>query len=105
MMPAAPIISVNLAQSLPIAKWKPALGDFVIWHGWITHWFGIVSSINTEGTVDITKAGMPVLLFTMDELEQTKSKITVAISAINRSRGGKYAILQALPSATNVWYV
>lgn len=104
-MPAAPIVSVNLAQSMPIVKWKPALGDVVVWHGWIQHWFGVVSSINAEGTVTITKAGMPILLFTMDEMEQTKNRITVAISTINRSRGGKYAIMQALPGATNVWYV
>lgn len=104
-MPAAPMISVNLAQSLPIAKWKPTLGDFVVWHGWLTHWFGVVSSINAEGTVTITKAGLPLLLLSMDELEQTKHSTVVAVSAINRSRGGKYAILQALPGATNVWYV
>ena len=104
-MPAAPMISVNLAQSKPIAQWKPALGDIVMWHGWIQHWFGIISSINNEGTVTVTKAGMPVLLFTMDEMEQTKNKVTIAISAINRSRGGKYAVLQALPGSTNIWYV
>ena len=104
-MPTTPMISVNLAQSLPIAKWKPALGDIIMWHGWFQHWFGIVSSINAEGTVTVTKAGMPVLLFTMDEIEQTKNKTTIAVSAINRSRGGKYAVLQALPGSTNVWYV
>lgn len=104
-MPSAPLISVNLAQSLPIAKWRPTLGDFVVWHGWLQHWFGVISSINAEGTVTITKAGMPILLFTMDELEQTKNKITVAVSAINRSRGGKYAVMQALPGTANVWYV
>jgi len=104
-MPAAPLISVNLAQSLPIAKWRPTLGDFVTWHGWLQHWFGVVSSINADGTVTITKAGMPILLFTMDELEQTKNKITVAVSAVTRSRGGKYAVMQALPGAANVWYV
>lgn len=104
-MPAAPIISVNLAQSNTIAKWKPTLGDFVVWHGWFTHWFGVVSSINSEGTVTITKAGIPVLLFTMDELEQTKNKITIPISQINRSRGGKFAVMQALPNTANIWYV
>lgn len=104
-MPAAPIISVNLAQSNSITKWKPTLGDFVVWHGWFTHWFGVVNSINAEGTVTITKAGIPVLLFAMDELEQSKSKITVPISAITRSRGGKYAVMQALPNTANIWYV
>jgi hypothetical protein len=41
----------------------------------------------------------------MDELEQTKNRVTLAISAINRSRGGKYAVMQALPGAANVWYI
>lgn len=104
-MPAAPLMSVTLAQSLPIAKWKPALGDFVTWHGWIQHWFGVVSSINSEGTIGITKAGMPILLFTMDELEQKNNQLTLAVSAITRSRGGKYAVMQAVPGAANVWYV
>lgn len=108
-MPAAPIISVNLAQSNSITKWKPTLGDFVVWHGWFTHWFGVVSSINNDpqrpGTVTITKAGIPVLLFAMDELEQSKSKISVSISSITRSRGGKYAVMQALPNSANIWYV
>lgn len=104
-MPAAPLMSVTLAQSLPIAKWKPALGDFVVWHGWLQHWFGIVSLINADGTVCITKAGMPILLLTMDELEQKNNQVTVAVSTINRSRGGKYSVMQALPGTANVWYI
>jgi hypothetical protein len=104
-MPAAPMISVNLAQSASIMKWKPTLGDFVVWHGWFTHWFGVVSSINADSTITITKAGIPVLLFGLDELEQKKNTVTVATSAINRSRGGKYAVMQALPGTANVWYV
>ena len=104
-MPAAPLMSVALAQSLPIVKWKPALGDIIIWHGWFQHWFGVVSSINADGTVTVTKAGIPVLLFTMDELEQQKNKATIAVSAVNRSRGGKYAVMQTLPGSANVWYI
>lgn len=99
------MVTVNLAQSKPIASWKPTVGDFIVWHGWFTHWFGIVNSINVDGTVTVTKAGLPVLLFTMNDVEVSKNKTNVSIAAMNNSRGGKYAVLQTLPGSTNVWFV
>lgn len=94
---------INLANYSSIAKWSPHLGDIVIYHGWFTHWFGIVNGIEGN-TLHIIKAGMPLLLMTMDDLDIQKNSIKVGLNKMKRSTGGKYSVMQTLGN-TCTWYV
>ncbi len=94
---------INLANYGSIVKWSPQLGDVIIYHGWLTHWFGIINGIEGN-TLHIVKAGMPLLLLTMDDIEIPKNSIKIGINKIKRSTGGKYAIFQTIAN-TSTWYI
>lgn len=96
-------ISVQLAAWNPISTWRPQIGDVVIYHGLFTHWFGIVNSISS-GKITVVKAGLPILLLTMDEFDMPKNQIELSVSRVRSSRGGKYAVLQ-LNAGSQIWYV
>ena len=40
--------SMDLAHYDSIKKWKPQIGDFIVHHGWFTHYFGVISSVIRE---------------------------------------------------------
>jgi len=96
-------VSIQLAQYKSIRTWKPQVGDFVIQHGWFTHWFGIVSAINS-GVCTIIKAGLPALLLTIDEADIIKNKIDIKTSKILNSKGGEFSVQQII-SGNVVWYI
>jgi hypothetical protein len=96
-------IPSDLAHFKYLTEWSPQIGDIVIWHGWFTHWYGVVSSI-TNSTVGIIKSGLPILLLTMDQSDYDGNTMNVSISDIRRSTGGKYATIRSVGSNT-VWYI
>lgn len=91
-------IDIALANYKPISQYIPKTGDFVVWHGWITHYYGVINAFN-DNSINIIKSGMPSLLFTMDPAEMDKNSLKVSLSKIRKSRGA-YAILQ-----NGIWYV
>jgi hypothetical protein len=91
-------LNISLAEYKPLKLYKPRVGDFVIWHGWFTHYYGIIGSISMD-KIKIIKAGMPLLLMTMDSDDMDKNSIIVNLNKIKKS-GGWYAIQQA-----GVWYL
>lgn len=91
-------LQLSLAEYRPISSYRPRVGDFVIWHGWFTHYYGIVNGID-EGRIRIIKAGLPMLLFSMDQEDMDRNAITTSINKIKSSRSS-YAIQQA-----GIWYV
>lgn len=98
-------VGMNLAQYRPIAAWQPQLGDIIIWHGWLTHWFGIVAGVSlNEDRLHIVKAGMPLLLVSFNPGEVEENKTELRISSVLASTGGKYAVIQTAGGNT-VWYV
>ena len=97
--------SVDLAHYKPLSKWTPQVGDNVVWHGWVTHWFGVVSAIiPEENCVEIIRRGMPVLLLTMTQSEYKKNSIKIDIGDIKGSTGGRYAAIRAQGNSI-IWYV
>lgn len=97
--------TVDLVHYMPISKWQPMIGDFVIQHGWLTHWYGVVSGVNTKDyTVSVIKAGLPFLLFSMTPSKMEKSKIIVDIGDVTSSRGGKFAVQQQ-NGTTTIWFI
>lgn len=98
-------VGVNLAHYKPISTWVPQMGDIVIWHGWMQHWFGIVAGVNqSDDKIYIIKSGLPLLLVGMNPAEVEKNKVEINLSNILTSTGGKYATLQTINN-THVWYV
>jgi hypothetical protein len=92
-------MSVALAQYRSIHTYKPHLGDFVIWHGWLTHYYGVVNTIQDDRISMIT-AGLPCLLFSYDDDESSRNTKHVSVNKIRRSKGGTFTVLQG-----DIWYV
>jgi hypothetical protein len=90
--------SIELARYRSITQWKPALSDFIIWHGWWRRWYGVINGV-LEDRVSIITDGLPCLVFTLSEQERTSSTIMTPIAKIRSSRGGEWHVLQ-----NNVWY-
>ena len=91
--------NITLAEYKSITTYRPKIGDFVIWHGWFTHWYGIISGIDQETQkLSIVKAGMPLLLFSMEQDEMDKNIEAISLSKITKSRGA-YAIQQ-----NGIWF-
>jgi len=99
------LATLDLAQFTSIGKWQPKVGDFVVQHGWLTHWYGVISGINARNyTVEIIRAGLPFLLMNMSMSEMEKAKVSVDVGKIKRSKGGKYAIQQQHGTG-HIWFV
>lgn len=96
-------VALQLAHFKQLAGWEPQLYDIVIYHGWFTHWFGIVNGIDS-GVVSVVQAGLPVLLLTMDELDIVKKTKQIGVSSIRNSKAGKYTVIQHT-GPNLVWYI
>ena len=99
-------MQVNLAHHAPISRWKPEVGDFIVWHGFFTHWFGVVCEVKAD-EVTVIKAGMPLLLFSMSQSEYDKNKESIGIGMIQSGGSfwhGKYAAIKSMQNTT-VWFV
>ena len=96
-------VALQLAHFKKLSDWEPQLYDVVIYHGWFTHWFGIVNGID-GGVVTVIQAGLPILLLTMDELDIPKNTKRIGVSSIRGSRAGRYAVLQH-NGPNVVWFV
>lgn len=90
-----PLEYTDLAHYGPIAEWSPRVGDNIVWHGWLTHWFGVVNGIEPDGTISIIRAGLPILLVTMTQPKMDKNTIKIHMSVIKQSVGGKYCVIQS----------
>jgi hypothetical protein len=95
--------NVNLAYYKPIQEWDPKVGDVLIKHNFLTHWFGIVSQVE-HGVIMVIAAGLPKLLLTMGSTAQDKSKVTLDVADIVNSRAGKYAAISCIQNNV-VWHV
>lgn len=96
-----------LAQSLDISKYKPVYGDFILWSGWFSCWIGVVTGISDDSnSVDVIFAGLPILLFSMDDTEQKRNTVSLPLSKIRWSRSGTFSVIQHDKSYNaDVWYV
>ena len=95
-------VNIDLAYYRDIKSWKPKIGDFIIWHGWFTHWFGVTSVVSPD-SIKVCRAGIPKLLFSMNESEMLKNTIEIKLREINKSFSGTFAIMQMQKAP--VWYI
>jgi len=96
-----------LAQYKPRSEYIPQYGDYFVWSGWFTTWHGLV--VNYDKRADelyILFAGVPFLLFTMNESEQEKETRKLRLADVKAAANGKYAIQQHRPEQNAiVWYI
>jgi len=102
--PSSPIAnrivgSLELACWKDLIKYKPKVGDFIIWHGWMHRWYGVISEVNGD-VIIVIKENLPKLLFTMPPSDYQKNSVQLSVTKIKFSRGGEYHLLQ-----NGVWYV
>jgi hypothetical protein len=96
-----------LAQYRPRSQYQPQYGDYFVWSRWFTTWHGtVVNYDQSTDTVSIIFAGIPFLLFTMDETTQKKETRELKLDIIQKAGNGKFAI-QRHDEAQNaiVWYI
>lgn len=86
---------VDILRYGPLKLWRPQVGDFIIYHGWLPwrRWFGVISELNGS-SCRIVKEGLPTLLTKIPTHKLDSNKVNVGIDEIKGSRGGEYAVLQ-----------
>jgi hypothetical protein len=97
-------VDINIAHNRPLRAWNPAVGDFIVIHGIISHSFGVVSAIDRNtNSVRVIKAGLPALLFKYAEDDMDKNVAKINISKIKNSRT-KYSVVSCEKN-TLIWYI
>lgn len=96
-----------LAQYRDINEYVPHYGDTVVWSGWFTTWFGVISDFDAEsGELGVIFAGMPFLLFTMKEPEMQKETRRLPLAKVQGSAHGTFAIHQHdYTRNISVWFI
>lgn len=99
-------LNVELAHYRDIREYRPQVGDMVICHGWVqrTKWFGVITQIEKDGTIQLIKSGLPRLLVTMDTAGMAKNTQILNVKDIVGSLPGSYTITHQEGTVT-VWYV
>lgn len=95
-----------LANFSSLSKYKPAVGDFVIWTGWFSVWFGLVSEIGPRGALSVVFSKVPSMLFSMTEAEQLRASKIINLADITSAWSGTFAVQQfnQVHRAT-IWYI
>lgn len=96
-----------LAQYKSVAEYIPRYGDMIVWAGWFSTWYGVVSDFDEKtGELVIIFAGLPYLLFTMDEQEQKKETRRVSLDKIQKSPHGVFAVHQHdYTRNVSIWFI
>lgn len=94
-----------LAQYRQRIDYIPSYGDYVVWSGWFSTWHGLVIDYDKKtDNVSVIFAGVPYLLFTMDEKDHPKETVVIPLLKLRQAPNGLYAIAQNDGKAT-VWYI
>jgi hypothetical protein len=101
-----PINSIALAHYRDIRTYSPRIGDFIIWHGWWSKWYGVVSAVNGD-LVEIVCENLPKLLLTLIDTEYKPNSIIIKVNKIRASRGGQWSVIQEDPelNGKGIWYI
>ena len=99
--------NIELLHYRNISEWRPAIGDIIIRHGWIsrTKWFGVINFIHPDAEIDIIKDGTVKLLASTVPAAMRKKCVKLAMGDVVGSTPGTYTIMQNdLRSNAPVWY-
>lgn len=102
-MPVSKTVKIFYDTIQPLGKWKPQIGDWVYYSGWIKHWCGFVAEKTSDDQqVKIIRSTMHQHIFTMGPKEQETNTIVLDVNEIKMSRC-KYAVDQVV-NGTRIWY-
>lgn len=91
-------LEIPIAHYKSLKQYRPQIGDFIICHGWFTHYYGLIIRM-TDRDITIVTCSIPHLLFAMSPEEIESSTKTISLRTISNSRN-TYAIIQ-----NSVWYL
>lgn len=96
-----------LAQYRAIKDYYPAYGDYIVWSGILTTWHGIVTNYDKNtNELYVIFSGLPILLFTMDGVEQIKETKKITLSKLTGSAPGKFSAMQHdFKNNAIIWYI
>lgn len=96
----------NLAMYKGLNEYSPQYGDYIIWSRLFSTWHGFIVDYDKDDKVYILFAGLPFLLFTMSEKEQSKETKQLSLQKIKNATQGSFAI-QRHDKQRNVivWYI
>lgn len=95
---------IGIAQFDNLAKWKPQVGDFIIYNGWFKHWFGMVIE-TLPGEVKIVYNVLPLNVFLMGPNAQEKNAKKFDLVDITNSKGGKFTVIQPQQGSAPIVYL
>lgn len=85
----------QLANYAPLPTYVPMYGDFVVWSGLFSTWFGVVCNWDDKTQqLGIIFDGLPLLLLTMAELDYSKNTRHVSLGKIRNSSPGTWAVFR-----------
>lgn len=96
-----------LAHFIGIAEYVPEVGDFLVWAGLLTTWYGVVVSVTEDGqTFEAAFQGLPTLLFTMTPEEIDKNTRVIPIYKVRGSRSGSWSAMKHDKAHnTPIWFI
>ncbi len=95
-----------LAQYKSRSEYIPQYGDFIIWSGWFSTWYGFVTNIDKQTSMlSVIFSGLPYLLFTMPSEDQKAETRLIKLSELRHASNGKFAISQQINSQQQIWYI
>ena len=79
----------------------------MVWSGWLTTWHGIVSFYDEDtDELHVIFAGVPFLLFTMNDGEMKTETKKMSLSKIRSAPKGIWAIQQHdYTKNASIWYI
>lgn len=92
---------------MPLAQYTPDIGDFIIWSGWFTTWYGVIAAIGSTGRkLHVIFESLPMILFTLTDEEQQQASKEITVDTIIGARAGSMAVMKHdAQHNTTIWYV
>lgn len=96
-----------LARFLPLSKYVPEIGDFIIWAGWFKTWYGVVGSIDASGqSLTVIWEALPMLLFTLTDEEQQKNTKPLLLGDLLTAKPGKFSVMKHdAEHNASIWFI
>lgn len=99
---------VQLGAFKSIQEYTPEISDFLIWHGFLRSWYGVVNGYSPASKIiSAVFEGSPRLLLTQSQEQIDKNTIEFQLGTIRTPsffKGAFYA-LQRTKEGALVWYI
>ena len=102
-MPVSKIVNTYIDTVKPLAQWRPNVGDWIYYSGWVRHWIGlVVEKTSDDQQLKVVKSTLHSRIFTMGPKEQNENMIVLDVSEIKGTRC-TYTVDQ-VAGGRRMWY-